>query len=104
MGILVIVIDALVESQDAANTAAANAEGASSEAAGQQEVGASADGPFGPESFLAEWVFAVLTFVEEPLVDDIQYNLQRLRRTCQKAITAADAQSKAGGGVVDSNA
>ncbi|CAE6915995.1 gemin2 [Symbiodinium natans] len=31
---------------------------------------------------VSEWIFAALAFVEEPLVDDIQYQLQRLRRLC----------------------
>jgi len=75
--LLVVIIDSIVEAQDAA--------------------GESASGPFGPDSFWAEWAFATLTFVEEPLVDDVQYNLQRLRRTCQKAIVAAHARSEAGG-------
>jgi len=35
---------------------------------------------------LCEWAFAVLAFVETPLVDDTQYQLQRLRRTCKKII------------------
>lgn len=81
--LIVVVIDGLAEAQDAASD--------------------SATGPFGPDSFWAEWVFATLSFVEEPLVDDLQYNLQRLRRTCQKAIVAAHARSEAGG-ELDSNA
>jgi len=35
---------------------------------------------------LCEWAFAALTFIETPLVDDTQYQLQRLRRTCKKII------------------
>lgn len=35
---------------------------------------------------LCEWAFAVLAFIEMPLVDDTQYQLQRLRRTCKKMI------------------
>merc|ERR1711988_1774336 len=75
------VIDSIVEAQDAAS------DGAS--------------GPFGPESFWPEWAFAVLSFVEEPLVDDVQYNLQRLRRACQKTIVNAHVQAEASGGTFD---
>eukprot|EP00434_Breviolum_minutum_P007840 symbB.v1.2.006917.t1/scaffold417.1/size208627/5 len=32
------------------------------------------------------WAFAALAFVEEPLVDDIQYQLQRLRRLCCRLV------------------
>jgi len=81
--LLVVTIDSIVEAQDAASD--------------------SASGPFGHDSCWAEWAFATLAFVEEPLVDDVQYNLQRLRRSCQKAIVAAHAQSEAGG-EFDSNA
>jgi len=35
---------------------------------------------------VSQWVFAALAFVEEPLFDDIQYQLQRLRRACQRFI------------------
>jgi len=35
---------------------------------------------------LCEWAFAALAFVETPLVDDTQFQLQRLRRTCKKLI------------------
>ncbi|CAK0892016.1 unnamed protein product [Prorocentrum cordatum] len=45
--------------------------------------------PAGHLDSLMEWVFAALAFVEEPLVDDIQYQLQRLRRACQKISVAA---------------
>jgi len=38
----------------------------------------------------SEWVFAALAFVEEPLVDDIQYQLQRLRRVCCRLAAAVD--------------
>merc|ERR1712080_612012 len=73
-------------------------------AAATQELKGTAAGPFGPDSFLAEWMFAVLTFTEEPLVDDIQYNLQRLRRACQKAIVAAHSRKEAGNGEFDGKA
>ncbi|CAE7744096.1 Gemin2, partial [Symbiodinium pilosum] len=47
---------------------------------------------------VSEWIFAVLAFVEEPLVDDIQYQLQRLRRICCRfAAVAETAASKAQG-------
>eukprot|EP00441_Pelagodinium_beii_P036956 CAMPEP_0197635528 /NCGR_PEP_ID=MMETSP1338-20131121/11322_1 /TAXON_ID=43686 ORGANISM="Pelagodinium beii, Strain RCC1491" /NCGR_SAMPLE_ID=MMETSP1338 /ASSEMBLY_ACC=CAM_ASM_000754 /LENGTH=322 /DNA_ID=CAMNT_0043207603 /DNA_START=45 /DNA_END=1013 /DNA_ORIENTATION=- len=36
----------------------------------------------------AEWTYAALAFVEEPLVDDIQYQLQRLRRVCQRLLAS----------------
>lgn len=66
-------------------------------------AGADAAGPLGgqelelPEraqmlterlELLAEWAFAALAFVDVPLVDEIQYQLQRLRRACQKLILA----------------
>eukprot|EP00435_Cladocopium_sp_Y103_P016492 s1810_g4.t1 len=35
-----------------------------------------------------QWAFAALAFVEEPLVDDIQYQLQRLRRICCRLVAA----------------
>merc|ERR1712217_869306 len=38
---------------------------------------------------LAEWAYAALAFVDGPFADDIQYQLQRLRRTCQNAIVGA---------------
>lgn len=104
--ILVIVIDAVVEAQDAAAAPAVSGApgGASASETAPQEVSGSSDGPFGPGSFLADWAFAVLTFIEEPTVDDMQYNLQRLRRTCQKGIVAAHAKSETGSSVFDSNA
>lgn len=38
---------------------------------------------------LVEWTFAALTFVEEPIVDDIQFQLQQLRRVCHKLLAGA---------------
>jgi len=35
---------------------------------------------------LCEWAFAALAFIELPLIDDTQYQLQRLRRTCKKMV------------------
>merc|ERR1712232_76639 len=35
----------------------------------------------------AEWVFASLVFAQEPIVDEVQYQLQKLRRTCSQALT-----------------
>jgi len=61
-------------------------------------------GPFGSGRFLAEWAFSVLAFVEEPLVDDIQFNLQRLRRACQKAIVSAHTLAESGARKFDSAA
>jgi len=55
--------------------------------------------PFTSEDgLMAEWAFAVLLFVEEPLFDDIQYQLQRLRRACQKALMSPPDASKSGAG------
>lgn len=93
--LLVVVIDAIVDAHDAV---ASNSSPARDDAA---EASSKAAGPFGPDSLLAEWAFAVLAFVEEPLVDDIQYNLQRLRRACQNAIVSAHARSEAGGVTFD---
>lgn len=60
-----------------------------------REEGQSAFAVATPRS--AEWAFAALAFVEEPLVDDMQYNLQRLRRVCQKAIVASRVEGDEGG-------
>jgi len=38
---------------------------------------------------LAEWVFAACSFVEQPLLDDIQFQMQRLRRSCLRLLTSA---------------
>lgn len=61
-----------------------------------------AKAPFGLGAFLAEWAFAVMAFVEEPLVDDIQFNLQRLRRACQKFIVSAHTLAESGARQFDS--
>lgn len=100
-------VDAFVETQDAANTTTSldgDARASASQEAQEPPEVSSVAGAFGPDSFLAEWVFAVLAFVDEPLVDDMMYQLQRLRRTCQKAIVASHARSEAGAGEVDSKA
>ncbi|CAJ1336404.1 unnamed protein product [Effrenium voratum] len=39
-----------------------------------------------------EWAFASLAFVETPLVDDIQYQLQRLRRVCCRLASLIKAE------------
>mmetsp|Transcript_60165 Transcript_60165/g.130483 ORF Transcript_60165/g.130483 Transcript_60165/m.130483 type:complete len:282 (-) Transcript_60165:30-875(-) len=54
----------------------------------QKQESAASGQPEGESGTLAEWVFAALAFVEEPLMDDIQYQLQRLRRGCVTAINA----------------
>jgi len=38
---------------------------------------------------LAEWVFAALAFLELPLFDDVQFQMQRLRRTCHHLVAAS---------------
>lgn len=101
--LLNLIIDAISEAHDATTAAPTTDDGAGS-AAAADEASAAAAGPFAPSSFLAEWAFAVLAFVEEPLVDDIQFNLQRLRRTCQNVIVAAHSRSEAGSCEFDSNA
>eukprot|EP00405_Crypthecodinium_cohnii_P015493 CAMPEP_0206448962 /NCGR_PEP_ID=MMETSP0324_2-20121206/17804_1 /ASSEMBLY_ACC=CAM_ASM_000836 /TAXON_ID=2866 /ORGANISM="Crypthecodinium cohnii, Strain Seligo" /LENGTH=284 /DNA_ID=CAMNT_0053918245 /DNA_START=67 /DNA_END=921 /DNA_ORIENTATION=- len=40
---------------------------------------------------LSEWVFAALAYLELPLMDDCQYQLQRLRRCCMRLLSAAAA-------------
>eukprot|EP00747_Dinoflagellata_sp_TGD_P193749 gnl/TRDRNA2_/TRDRNA2_60307_c0_seq1.p1 gnl/TRDRNA2_/TRDRNA2_60307_c0~~gnl/TRDRNA2_/TRDRNA2_60307_c0_seq1.p1 ORF type:complete len:314 (+),score=77.68 gnl/TRDRNA2_/TRDRNA2_60307_c0_seq1:42-983(+) len=61
--------------------------------------------PFGAGPSLSEWAFAALALVEEPLVDDVQYNMQRLRRSCQKWISANhEQQTNNGGGNPDGGA
>merc|ERR1712014_236047 len=65
--LVVVVIELIVGTQE-------NAEGS--------EIGAW-------DGRLAEWAFAALLFVEEPLMDEIQYQLQRLRRACQKVLASA---------------
>lgn len=92
--LLVTVVDSVLEVQEANRAAAADEVAVADDSA-------STASPFGSHSFLAEWAFAVLAFVEEPLVDDVQYNLQRLRRACQKAILSAHTQAAAGGGAFD---
>merc|ERR1740129_943734 len=47
---------------------------------------------------VAQWLFASLAFVEEPLVDTVQYDLQRLRRACRKSIVAAARRGEEEGG------
>jgi len=48
---------------------------------------------------LVEWAFAALAFVDTPLIDEIQYQLQRLRRTCQKLILAEQPGDGSSGSV-----
>lgn len=43
---------------------------------------------------LAEWAYAALAFVDQPLADDIQYQLQRLRRSCLNTIAAVHTENK----------
>ncbi|CAK9115463.1 unnamed protein product [Durusdinium trenchii] len=40
------------------------------------------------------WTFAALAFLEEPLTDDIQYQLQRLRRNCCRLVTATESEAR----------
>lgn len=40
---------------------------------------------------VTEWVFAALAFVELPLIDDIQFQLQQLRRSCHRFLTLTKA-------------
>lgn len=42
----------------------------------------------------ASWAFSAMAFIEEPLIDDIQYEMQRLRRSCQKVLAAHDGASE----------
>lgn len=42
-----------------------------------------------------EWMFAAMAFLEEPLIDDIQYELQRLRRSCQSTIASTQRRAAA---------
>lgn len=76
---------------DAVGAFAAGASGAET----QEEAGADGAGDggttamVGPKPRLAEWVFAALLFVEEPLADDTQFQLQQLRRACMKYIAEA---------------
>lgn len=42
---------------------------------------------------VAEWAYASLMYVGEPLVDDIMYQLQRLRRACLDVLAAAHAHA-----------
>lgn len=44
----------------------------------------------------AEWAFAALAFVDYPLVDEIQYQLQRLRRACRKLLVALHSRRAPG--------
>merc|ERR1712039_697004 len=45
---------------------------------------------------LTEWIFAALSFLELPLMDDIQFQLQQLRRTCLKLLAAARGSAPEG--------
>merc|ERR1712232_569607 len=83
--LLAAIIDSIVEDQDSLCGSADNT-----------DADKLLQGPFGSGRFLADWAFSVLAFVEEPLVDDIQFNLQRLRRACQKSIVTAHTLAEAG--------
>eukprot|EP00927_Polykrikos_kofoidii_P080026 TRINITY_DN76891_c0_g1_i1.p1 TRINITY_DN76891_c0_g1~~TRINITY_DN76891_c0_g1_i1.p1 ORF type:complete len:341 (+),score=83.35 TRINITY_DN76891_c0_g1_i1:60-1025(+) len=50
---------------------------------------------------LAEWAFATLIFLEEPIVDQIQFQLQRLRRACRKALVVPTTSATPTTGAVD---
>jgi len=86
--LLVVVVDAVVAATDGDVDGDGDAAGADEAADGSAGAACVA---FGPGSSLAEWTFAALAVVEEPLVDDVQYNLQRLRRSCVKVIAASAA-------------
>lgn len=90
--LFVVAVEQLVEAAAAATAVAAEAESAT------PAVGptiSAAEGAFEADGGrLAEWAFSALLFVEEPLVDDIMYQLQRLRRTCQDALAAAHARGE----------
>lgn len=53
-------------------------------------------------TFLTEWVFAALAFADRPLIDDVQFQLQQLRRVCSKLLLVTAAPS--GAAVVSSGA
>ncbi|CAE7232462.1 Gemin2 [Symbiodinium sp. CCMP2592] len=53
---------------------------------------------------VSEWIFAALAFVEEPLVDDIQYQLQRLRRVCCRFAAAVEGTAAKAGSDVEPGA
>merc|ERR1712224_593053 len=91
--LLDVVCDAIVEGQRATSSATASTNAGAEDAL---DAGSVSAGPFGPCSFMADWAFAVLAFVEEPLVDDVQFQLQRLRRACQKSIVSSRAAAEAG--------
>mmetsp|Transcript_114561 Transcript_114561/g.334968 ORF Transcript_114561/g.334968 Transcript_114561/m.334968 type:complete len:329 (-) Transcript_114561:117-1103(-) len=87
--LVVAVVDAIVEvhnSFEDGSAALASSDGAS---------------PFEVHSerlnHLAEWAFAALSYVDLPLFDEMQYQFQRLRRTCQKLILAEQSGSAPGG-------
>jgi len=90
--LLAAVIDGIVEGQESFCSCAGSNDADMQSADTSDTV----SGPFGSGHFLAEWAFAVLAFVEEPLVDDIQFNLQRLRRACQKCVVNAHKLADAG--------
>lgn len=52
---------------------------------------APAASPFAAGSALAEWAFAALSFLEEPLQDDTSWQLQRLRRACKKTMAGHES-------------
>lgn len=96
--LLVAAIDAVVASHEALDvesggtTSPVAAHGEGQEATASNVL----RGRFGADSRLSQWAFSALAFVEEPLVDDMQYNLQRLRRVCQRGIASANERAEAG--------
>lgn len=97
--LVVVGVDALVKLQEqlsmSAIVASAVADVPEIHAADMEQVachqqGSAADEPGPVDSkrldTVAEWLFAALAFVEQPLIDDVQFQLQRLRRTCQKLL------------------
>lgn len=53
-----------------------------------EEAGEHSDMASCTDQPLPEWAFAVLAFCQLPLCDDVQYQLQRLRRRCLKVLAA----------------
>lgn len=95
--LLVAAVDAVVAAHEVLDAASPAPQEASA-------VATAVDQRFGADGRLAQWAFAALAFIEEPLVDDIQYNLQRLRRACQKGIVAAHERAEAGAESFDKGA
>lgn len=70
----------------------ADGAGAEEEAQGDGADTAAAP-PCASGPVLAEWAFAALAFLEEPLQDDTAWQLQRLRRHFKKTMTAISDQA-----------